>query len=132
MQGIAQSIVNNLEISCGVGLGLQGSSELIEGMEIGLGVSYDLVNISLVDGQISVLQKSSNGASLSLAFIDILSPDIQYRNMPWDKNGNAWYIDTSRDAFTIYEYSIYLYAGFSFSIGFDFISFVKAVADTFN
>ena len=109
---IAEAFVSNVEASVGFGMGLRGSMTVLEWIGLDLGISYDLVSVTLSDGRIYVDQRFWQGLEVDLITIKIDESESGKRAF----GSSTWETIPPSDAIDILSGSVYLYAGGSYSI----------------
>lgn len=125
----AKAVYNSIEVSVGVGLGLLAEADVGDVVGLGLGIKYDLVEVSLNDGAVSANQSYFMGLSGSLAFVDVLQDagESASRKLSFSSPVEEFVPDGYNTNWTIFSTSAYFFAGGSIYIGFDVISFLEEI-----
>ena len=121
-----KAVTNNVEISAGIGLGLMAKANVADIAELGLGATYNLVQVTIDDGAVSVEQSSFIGMSASVGPLDLLPNAGEYSTRKLSASGEIGKFKPKNDQnWTIFGASAYFFAGGSVYIGFDVNSFCQ-------
>ena len=128
---LVSSFFSNIEASAGIGLGLYGEIDF-EIASAGLGNNYNLVELNLSDGHLSVQQSYSEGLSGTFWVAPWQSPhsSSSTRGLPNTLESNNW-VDSSSQSWVIFSKAAYLCIGGSIYLGFDMISFCEEIDEIF-
>ena len=99
-------------------------------------VPIDLVlphgGVQLHLGELVLNQRYVSATEGSLLFLfNIGDSEVRYRDDPINRS-STWYEDNRYDGITILGAGTYLFAGASFSVGFDIVSFLKELEEIFG
>ena len=122
----AASVANNVEVSAGIGLGLMAEANVADMANVGIGITYNLVQITLNDGAIYAEQSMFQGLNCKFLFFDVFpnAGEQGTRRLA----GNIGEFKPKNDQnWTIFDAGAYFIAGGSVYVGFDTISFCEDI-----
>ena len=124
---VANALIENIELSGGVGLGLHGGVTLLDLVDVSGGQRYDLFYVGYADGELFNYQAYYEGIEVWVAQMigfDINSSQT-IRDNPITGNDFSWREDPAQNSWTIFETGAYAGIGGRIRIGFDSISFFE-------
>ena len=125
-----KSLVYNLELSAGVGMGLYGETEILDAIGLGAGVYATNLTTCYENGEWMFGNEAYVGISATFLWNEIGAAESVFRPEGGEWEGDHWvlYNDTET-SITIFSASAYLFAGGSVRIGFDLNTFLWDVSN---
>ena len=123
---------DNIEFSCGAGMGYELSANLFELVEIGAGMHGDLICTHLENGELSYGQEYNAGLSITLFFQNFGYVETIYNEAfkagTLEANKGFW----GDESGTIASASVYIGVGGHIRLGFDVVTFCQEWNKTFR
>ena len=123
MSKVANSIFQNLEMSCSIGLGLRFGGTILEVLGIDAGISYDLLHVSANHQGFTAEEKFWEGCDATFLWYNISFSDSLHRAFPHGK----WEEEPESNTIDLFSASGYLFGGGSLAISFNLNAFMAEI-----
>ena len=120
-----EALINNIEFSAGICMGLYGGTTVLDSVEVGLGMY--ITNWSLVyeDGSFMTAQKAYAGATAGIGDLEFGAAESGTKSEGEEWKTTSWYgINDTIGEITIFDFAVFAGPGVSLSLGFDLESFL--------
>ncbi len=133
MVQVIEAVISNADIGIAVGLGMSGSIDTLDLVDLEAGIRYDLISIGFQDGQFYCQQEYFTGidGTVLVVFDWDFHSENKVRNSPFSKDFGPWEEDKSNDIWTIVGGGLYLVGGARYHIGLDILSLLEDLDSIF-
>ena len=126
----AEAVINNIEFSTGIGMGLYGGTTVLDALGIEMGMYVTNWSLVYEDGSFRTTQEAYAGATASIGHLEFGGAEsgTKTNQGEWDTTG--WFgINPENDVITIFDFAVFAGPGISISLGFDLGSFLWDVSE---
>ena len=123
------SILYNLEISAGIGMGLYGEWVALDAIGVSAGMYITNHSICYSDGQWKCGNEAYTGISGTFAWAELGAAESGFRPCDGQWQNETWTVfNNTKDSMTVSSFAFFAGAGITVQIGFDHITFLKDIS----
>jgi hypothetical protein len=118
------AVLNNAEVTMGIGMGLRYEKTLFEVVGIGAGMYVTNFSLKYSDGSWTTGQNAYSGVSATFTWVEVGAADYGFKSYGGEWENESWsIINDKQRRTTIYSDAVFAGIGGCVEIAFDFINF---------
>ena len=115
-----RALANSIEFVIGLGMGLYGGVTIFDYANLDVGLYYDLLRITYIDGEYDLCQYGKEGISFTAFYVDVIPAMTTYYRAGLHSK-NEWVELSEDEVINLFGASVYLYGGSTIEVNWDVV-----------